>query len=1830
MTTSYSLFSSTGLKKIKKIILVSMLALICSTASAQLSGKYTFSAVNTGSYAPVASGTTLQSGSGGATDAVFTSIAIGFSFQFNCQTYTTLGISNNGFIWFGTGTCSATQYTPLSSQVGEVGAVDGIIAAYGQNLINSTTNAANTYLRYLSTGVAPNRTFTVEWRKMTQSGVANQPCDHQIILNETTNTININHFDNSYGLAGTSTGQVGMRSNSTADFVNRKPGTSNWCATVAGTLNTDNEVITAVNTCNWASNGASKIGFIYTFTGSCCTPPTTQATNMTFSSLTTSSVQVNWTNGNGAARIVVAHVTTAVSASPANGTDYTAGANSVFGSGTNLGSNNYIVYQGTGSSVNVTNLTGGNTYCFAVFDYATSPSICYLTPGLSNCQSIPACTSYPTTDATSLVFSNITNTAVDLSFTRGNGSNVMVVARLTATTRVPPTFNTSYTANTVFGSGNTTGAGNYVVLNGTANAATVTGLANLTAYTFDVYEYNASPNCYSPSPLIASVTTLDGTTSGGCAATVVRTATTMTAVAPTTTLQTANTTNTNYTNQSIGFNFVYNGITYTNFGLNTNGYIWFTQNSGAPLASTTNPISNASPNLGGSGTIDGVISAMGAFINSNNVLATQRSIGYTVTGVAPNRVLTIQWLGYTATNAFGICASFGYPDNNRQDFQIKLNEDGGTASDQIVLAYGDESPYCVDAASSAQVGIRGTSNASFTNRTGAAVNWGANAGVNNTDVCTTGASSWIHGATITFTQAVTTGPTVNGFTSGGTASNACPAVTVALTAGSGFTSYQWFLNGSIIPGPGSNSSTYTATASGSYTVVGKNGTCYAQSNAFVVTINSCGVAPTITCPSNVNQANDAGQCGAVVNYAAATATGVPAPAITYSQNAGTSFPVGTTTVTATATNASGSANCTFTVTVTDNESPVIGSCPLDITQCDNHVANFSTPTATDNCSATVACVPASGSTFATGATTVTCTATDPANHTSSCSFTVTINESPVIAACPSNITQCDNHVAIWTDPTATGTPTPSVACVPASGSTFATGTTTITCTATNSCGSDACTFTVTINESPLIGTCPSDITQCDNHVAMWTDPTATGTPAPSVVCSPASGSTFATGTTSVICTASNTCGISQCTFSVTINETPVIAACPSDITTCNPVVTYSSPSATGTPVASVVCSPASGSTFAVGTTVVTCTATNSCGSSSCSFNVNIQSSSVAASGATSNAANNEICLGSNVTLSETGGSLGVGADWVWYEGGCGSGASIGSGVSITITPSVSGAHTYFVRAQGTCNTTACSSISINVKTVPPAGTVHITSAPTDGCVGGSATVSVNTVSTATFYRWTCTTGGVLFNGQPSPYDSPSPSVTISYVALPTNSSGWSICVFPGNACGSSNTICTWIRATVSKPSTITGSVNGCPSTSSTYSTPSVPGVASYIWSVTGNATITGNGNSTITVNFSAGFTSGTLCVHAQTICGYNSADQCMSLNNTTAVPGVITGPGYVCPNANSTFTITAVPGAASYNWSTTVTGAIITNNGTSCTIAFPSTILAGSLVCVTSLSPCGNQSASRCKGIATGLPNTPANISGPTGGQCAATGVSYFISPVSGATGYSWTANNGATISGPNNLSGVSIDFPASFNTVTLSVMAVNTCGSGGIRTLVVSGAPATPVSISGNNAVCYGTGEQYIASGSAGATAFTWTVPANASILGGQGSANIVVLWGATSGNITVKASNACGLSGTRTYAVSVVCREGQILNTVEAIHAEVFPNPTDGKANIKFNSISSEKLLLNVTDITGRILMNENVTAIEGVNLHELDLSPFAKGVYMIELKGKEQDEVLRITVE
>lgn len=123
---------------------------------------------------------------------------------------------------------------------------------------------------------------------------------------------------------------------------------------------------------------------------------------------------------------------------------------------------------------------------------------------------------------------------------------------------------------------------------------------------------------------------------------------------------------------------------------------------------------------------------------------------------------------------------------------------------------------------------------------------------------------------------------------------------------------------------------------------------------------------------------------------------------------------------------------------------------------------------------------------------------------------------------------------------------------------------------------------------------------------------------PAVSCSPASGSTFPLGVTTVSCTASDASGnTASGSFAVTVaDQDPPMLTLPADITTpsTSPAGAVASFSVTATdaidPAPSVACSAASGSTFPIGLTTVSCSATDASGNAaSGSFTVGVTVSS---------------------------------------------------------------------------------------------------------------------------------------------------------------------------------------------------------------------------------------------------------------------------------------------------------------------------------------------------------------------------------------------------------------------------------------------------------------------------------------------------------------------------------------------------------------------------------------------------------------------------------------------
>jgi len=156
--------------------------------------------------------------------------------------------------------------------------------------------------------------------------------------------------------------------------------------------------------------------------------------------------------------------------------------------------------------------------------------------------------------------------------------------------------------------------------------------------------------------------------------------------------------------------------------------------------------------------------------------------------------------------------------------------------------------------------------------------------------------------------------------------------------------------------------------------------------------------PLITLAAAAITAEATGPAGATVDYQAPSATDAVDGALPVScaPASGSQFAIGTATVTCSATDLScNTGTATFTVTVRDTTPPAI-TVPQDIsvtaTSAHGAVVTYSA-SATDvvDGAVPVTCDHISGSTFAPGVTTVTCTATDSHGNTGSAAFTVTVS-----------------------------------------------------------------------------------------------------------------------------------------------------------------------------------------------------------------------------------------------------------------------------------------------------------------------------------------------------------------------------------------------------------------------------------------------------------------------------------------------------------------------------------------------------------------------------------------------------------------------------------------------------------------------------------------------------------------------------------------------------------------------------------------------------------------------------------------------------------------------
>ncbi|WP_299818020.1 ice-binding family protein [uncultured Pontibacter sp.] len=399
-----------------------------------------------------------------------------------------------------------------------------------------------------------------------------------------------------------------------------------------------------------------------------------------------------------------------------------------------------------------------------------------------------------------------------------------------------------------------------------------------------------------------------------------------------------------------------------------------------------------------------------------------------------------------------------------------------------------------------------------------------------------------------------------------------------------------------------------------------------------------------------------------------------------------------------------------------------------------------------------------------------------------------------------------------------------------------------------------------------------------------------------------------------------------------------------------------------------------------------------------------------------------------------------------------------------------------------------------------------------------AVFSVTPMVGVTNYTWTVPAGWVINSGQGTASISITPSATEGKVSVKAI-----------NDCGIGSEASMDVKVVPSppaKPEAIFGFESVCTNQKNlVYYINPVATASSYRWTVNNGWTIvSGQGTTSITVN--AGSVGATISVQAVNVCGVTSETQLTAIvtNTPPAKPGPIKGSTIPCVGKEYTFSITEVATALSYTWAVPAGWQIVSQDGTSIRVIASET--AGN-VSVVATNNCGNSEAQALAVKPTKEGPTGLTIVQGAPDVCSNNTATFKVDAGVNVSSYEWSVPAGWTIISGQGTTEITVKANSTAGTVSLT--AKNECGSTtiGKDVTISTTKPKAPGPISSTGAVCTGQPSVFSILPVAGATSYTWEVPAGWAIVSGQGTTSVQVQASNTTiGIIKVYAVNACGNS--------------------------------------------------------------------------------------------------------
>lgn len=632
-----------------------LMCILLASAASYAQTHYDFSSSTT-TFTPLTGATTISFTD--TDDALSDEITIPFTFEHFGTSYTKVKVSTNGFLNF-----DVTSTSSMSSNSIDF-SFDPIIAPLWDDL-----DAATGSVSYKTEGVSGSQIFTVQWLNLQWNWEASAAgISFQVKLYEANNKIEFIYRQEA-GTLNSASASIGIVGSTTSQFYS--------LASSAASPELSMEGYNGINV-KPASNQ------VYSFTpGSAPAAPADQASNIIISNLEAESMTISWTMGDGDYRAVFMKKT-------ANASDVFAitdgdvyYSDPYFGD-SYAGDGWYTVYNGTGSTVNVTGLQSGVYYQIQVMEYnGLAGNQKYLTStDTDNPTNQRTLVVTPSEPGSEIFLRHVgTNTVTfEASYGSGTGKAVFMKAGLSGTPVVVD--NTTYTGNLEFGSGTEVGtSGWFCIFSGDVIPSDfdVTNLSPGTDYRIAVVDYNggAGEEKYLVSDVEGNPIQIKTYPAASLDYTFAKSTGTFTELTGATSLDEIETDDILSESIPLGFSFEVSGQSFTEVKVSSNGFITF--NPYAPASTATNNLSNTLHTP--------LAAALWDDLDGENGDAS-----YSTTGSAGSRIFTVEFKNWQWNySASGTTISF----------QIKLYE----SNNKIEFIYRQESGAVNAAAASIGIGL---------------------------------------------------------------------------------------------------------------------------------------------------------------------------------------------------------------------------------------------------------------------------------------------------------------------------------------------------------------------------------------------------------------------------------------------------------------------------------------------------------------------------------------------------------------------------------------------------------------------------------------------------------------------------------------------------------------------------------------------------------------------------------------------------------------------------------------------------------------------------------------------------------------------------------------------------------------------------------------------------------------------------------------------------------------------------------------------------------------------------------------------------------------------